>query len=453
MMVMKTLKFAIASFVLVLFAAPALAALSVDEFIPPVQASSEAERVEQLKVREPGEVKEVEGEITEEPAISAKSAQDAINAWVAKRASGAVEVVFPSGFGFVSTGTGTYEKHENPVAARISKRGAYARAYMSAKSQLAEKLNGVLNKGKTEAFARMATVNESLGQTLVNMEEVTTEAIRQRVDGFLRGYVVYDVFDDVAGTRVYLTIVTTPKTQGHYDRPDPSSLSAVSVQEGLAQVFAEIEQGLTPPVGGRTVFVPATGELAFVGFGSTVVGRHDNSAVQARLELNAEQIAKMRAKDSLCGVIVGEEIAAAEKLDAEVGSMTKDFEELSKDDPAVRNDPEHPGYVKLRNRKTEFKAADVYKSVITGAREGVLPPGVQQQSWLDEDKAFAYAVAVYLPSVTEQAAAGAETMKSGTILRPVGEKPETIPVEIPTKTPKEDVKQGPSGTVQKTDGL
>ena len=195
------------------FSAPTLAALSVDDFIPPVQASSEAERAERLKVREPGEVKEVEGEVTEEPAISAKSAQDAVNAWVEKRTSGTAEVVFPDGFGFVSTGVGTYEQHENPVSMRISKRSAYVRAYMSAKSQLAEKLNGVLNSGKTKAFSRIATVNDSLGQTLVNLKEVTTEAIRQRVDGFLRGYVVYDVFDDVESRRVYLTIVTTPKTQ------------------------------------------------------------------------------------------------------------------------------------------------------------------------------------------------------------------------------------------------
>ena len=76
----KTLLFTAVMFTLL--SSPAFAALSVDDFIPPVQASSEAERAERLKVREPGEVKEVEGEVTEEPAISAKSAQDAVNAWV-----------------------------------------------------------------------------------------------------------------------------------------------------------------------------------------------------------------------------------------------------------------------------------------------------------------------------------------------------------------------------------
>jgi uncharacterized protein YjbJ (UPF0337 family) len=440
----QTLKLVVVLWV-VLCALPASAALKVDDFIPPIQASSEAERAEQLKVQAPGEVKEITGEITGKSAISAASAQDAINAWVEKRVAGFEEVLFPSGFGFVSTGISTYETHDNPVATRITKRNAYVRAYMEAKRQLAEGLNGVLNSGNNAAFARFATVNESQGQTLVNMEENTTEGIRQRVDGFLRGYVVYEVFDDVAASRIYLTIVTTPKTQGHYDRPDASTISAASVQEGLAQVLAEIEQGLTPPVGGKTVFVPATGELAFVGFGSAVIGRQNNAAVQAKLELNAERISGIRAKDALCGVIVGEAISATETVDSEISSMTADFNELSRNDPAVREDPNHPGYVKLQSRKSSFKAAEVNGTTIQSARKGVLPPGVRQQTWMDEDKAFVYAVAIYMPSAVNQAVEGAESMKSGTILDPVGQRPVT--------TPKEDVKQGPSGTVQKTDDL
>jgi hypothetical protein len=325
---------------------------------------------------------------------------------------------------------------------------------MEAKRQLAEGLNGVLTSGNAEAFSRIATVNESLGQTLVNAKDITFEGVQQRVDGFLRGYVVYDVFDDAKNTRVYLTIVTTPRTQGHYDRPDPSTLSAASVQEGLAQVLAEIKQGLTPPLGGRTIFVPATGELAFVGFGSSVVGRHDSSAIQARLELNAEEVARVRATSELCGVIVGAEIAAKVEVDSEIRSMTKDFEELSKNDPIVRDNPEHPGYVKLQTRKTSFKAADVNKNTITSATKGILPPGVIRQSWLDEDKAFAYSVAIYLPSASEQAEVGAASMESGTILQPVGAGgSKGAGKEIPTATPKEDVKQGPSGTVQKPDAL
>ncbi|MDR2528016.1 MAG: hypothetical protein LBD04_03220 [Synergistaceae bacterium] len=434
---------------LAFFSAPALAALSVDDFIPPVQAVTEAERAELLKVREPGAVQSAPGELTSKPAISAKSAQDAVNAWVAKRVEGFEEILFPSGFGFVTTAVGAYEKLDNPVATRVSKRNAYVRAYMGAKRQLAEGLKGLLTQGNTRVSERIATVNESLGQTLVNVEELTVEGIQQRIDGFLRGYVVYDVFDDVSAARVYLTLVTTPKTQGRYNRPDPSSIAAASVQEGLAQALAEVERGLTPPVGGMTVFVPATGELAFVGFGSAVIGRQDNAAVQAKLELNAERVAKIRAKDSLCGVIVGEEVAASEKVDSEIGGMSKDFRELTQDDPAVKANPDHPGYERLQTRKTAFKAAEVNQTTITGARQGVLPPGVRQQSWMDEDKAFAYAVAIYMPSASEQAAKGAASMESGTILQPVGGGGQPIP----TDTPREDVKQGPSGAVQNPNGL
>jgi hypothetical protein len=420
-------------------ASPSLATPPVDDLLPPAQAATPEDETARLKVENPAEVKEVEGEVTGEPAISAASVQDAVNAWIGKRSEGFEEIIFPSGFGFVATGVATYGKFDNPVAVRAAKRNAYVTAYMRAKNQLAEGLNGVYTTGNTKAFERIATVNESQGRTLVNAKENLTEAIRQRVDGFLRGYVVYEVHDDVDASRVYLTVVTTPKTQGRYDRPDPDTISAASVQEGLSQVLAEIDKGLTPPVGGRTIYVPATEEMAFVGFGSAVVGRQDNAAVQAKLELNAERIAKIRAKDALCGIIIGERIESTEKLDSEINNISKDFDELSKDYPILKNDPEHPGYVKLQASRESFKAAEVNKSVITGAREGLLPPGVKQESWLDSDKAFSYAVAVYLPSATDQARQGAEGMKEGGILYPP--KKDAAPLN-------EEVGQGPSGVVQ-----
>jgi hypothetical protein len=434
------------TFIAAVFTSPALAAISVDEILPPSQATASADEAVRLVVENPAEVKETEGDVTGGPAISAASAQDAVNAWVARRSEGFQEIAFPSGFGFVATGVSTYGKHENPVAWRAAKRNAYAGAYMRAKAQLAEGLNGVYTSGRDKAFERLATVNESQGGTYSNIKEDATEAIRQRVDGFLRGYVVYEIFDDAAASRVYLTIVTTPKTQGHFDRPSPDAISASSVQEGLGQMLVEIERGITPPVGGRMIFVPATGEMAFVGFGSAVCGRDSSAAAQAKLELNSERVAKIRAKDALCGLIIGESVESVEKLDSQISSMSKDFDELTKDDPIVKNNPDHPGYVKLRERKESFKAAEANVSIIRGAREGVLPPGVKQHSWMDEDRAFSYAVAVYLPSASDRAAGGAESMESGNILFPPGNR-------TARPSPSEDVKQGPSGVVQNANEL
>ena len=164
-------------FTLVFFTSSAFAALSVDDFIPPVQVSQEAEKAELLKVQDPDGVSEIEGEITGEPAISAKSAQDAINHWADKRVAGFTEVIFPEGFGFVATGIGTYGIYDNPVSSRISKRNAYVTAYMQAKRLLAEGLNGVITRGNTRAFERIATVNESLGQSLINAQSLSSESI------------------------------------------------------------------------------------------------------------------------------------------------------------------------------------------------------------------------------------------------------------------------------------
>ena len=385
---------------------------------------------------------------------AAASAQDAINSWVSRRNPGSDTIVFPNGFGFVATGIGIYEIHENPVATRISQRQAYVRAFADARARLATKLYGVLSSGNETTFERFNEINESMGQSLVNIDTITTENIQQRVDGFLRGFVVYDVYDD-ASSRVLVTIVTTPRTQGHFDRPDLSTISAASIQEGLTQVFTEIQNGLVPPVGGMTVFVPATNELAFVGFGSAVIGRHNNAAMQARLELNSERIAGVRARDSLVGLIIGEQITQSEALDSEIISMVRDFEELASDDPAVRENPNHPGFVRLQDGLSSFRSSLVHQTTITSARQGVLPPGIRNQSWMDEDMAFAYAVSVFIPSATEAAAAGAESMRTGTIIQAPADQAQPPAVEqpqVPAAQP-EVIRQGPTGTVQSIDGL
>ena len=70
---------------------------------------------------------------------------------------------------------------------------------------------------------------------------------------------------------MYVTIVATDKTMGKFSRPANDTLIVENLTDGMNAVLAEIQSGVVPPVGGRIVDVPSTGEIAFVGFGSAVV--------------------------------------------------------------------------------------------------------------------------------------------------------------------------------------
>ena len=446
----------IGTVVVFLLSAPCVfaASLSADDFLPPAQAKTPEQEKALKAVQKPEDVKQETGALTGQPAVSAASPQDAINAYIKKRRVGFSELVFPSGFGFVATGSGVYEKHSNVIAARVSQRNAYLKAFMDAKRHLAEGLFGLTNESKTKVAETVSTIIEQAsGGGLKNVSEQTNESIDQKVEGMLRGFVVYDVFDDFDVGQVFVTIVTTPKTQGHCRRPDMDSISAVSVREGLEQILAEANKGLIPPVGGKTIFVPQTGELAFVGFGSAVVLKDNDKAMQAKLNLDAERIAKMRAIDALCGIIVGDSMMARNKLDSQVGSMMKDFDLIAKDDPTAPKDPNAPAFQQLQQRKKDFLAVGISTSEATSMRKGVMPAGVKTETWFDsDDKYFSYGMAIYLPSTTARASGAAKSMQQGQIIQQPGAGGSGVTPGA-NQPDAGTLKQGPSGQVQSNDAL
>ena len=77
-------------------------------------------------------------------------------------------------------------------------------------------------------------------------------------------------------------------------------------------MLAEIQSGVVPPVDGRIVSVPETGEIAFVGFGSEIVRPSDNKKTNANNRTNARRRASLRAEASLCGIIRGDTVTASD---------------------------------------------------------------------------------------------------------------------------------------------
>ena len=422
-------------------AANAEVRLSVEDFLPPVQAKSSEEAAELLQVKHPEKVEIVEDTSTGGTVVKAETAQDVFNTVVDTKKVGCVRTEFGSGFGWVATGMGTYERMKDVVASRISKRNAYVAAYMMAKKELAETLGELSTQGKTQLREQMLTVSKA-DDSLKAIESDSAETLEQVVQKFLKGFVLYSVFDDEATSSVYVSVVSTPRTRGRFNRVDPDSIDAASVQEGLSQIFAELSNGLIPPVGGKMISVPATGEIAFVGFGSSVVRVDDNPALNARLILQAERAADMRAADALCGVIVGDQTAWRGKLDERTSSMLADFEVAQKGDP-ISFTSDGAAFTALQERKTSFintmKQSDQYESV----RRGILPPGVIRRAWTDEKSGFSYAVAVFLPSATAEARRDSAEMDAVDLLAPAPT-PGTPRKKGPTEG---DVERGPSGKV------
>ena len=430
---------------------------TADDFLPPVMGG-------------PADVKQPEKVKKDGRKIAAANAQDAINAAVAENKKelkggdtaevGAKMVSFPSGLGFVATGVGTYRAMANPTATRIAKRKAYVIAFTRAKKNLAEILGGLSNEGKEEVREQLVNINLP-DDEMTNIKTESVEALRQAVDMMLRGFVVYEVKDDTKQNTVWVSIVTTPKTRGKFARPAPNMVEANDLREGLTQVINEVRTGLVPPVGGRIITLRKTGETAFVGFGSTVVRSSRNQAVQAKLNLTAQKIAAMRAKDALCGLIIGDRASWQGSVVDSLKDEVQEFESLNRDDPLARKDPE--AVRKLDKARQTFVAriesTDVYRS----ARRGILPPGINTKTWFDADHAWGYGMSVYVPSLTNAAAQTARDVLDSQILQPIddGTKRGRVGKDGPfidqkdarIKQPSTKVKAGPTGKVGKDDDL
>lgn len=405
--------------------------ISSDDFLPLVQAASPEQKQTLAEVK--GTVEEIKDPVTGNIAVQADTAQDAINTIVNRRSPGAEMMRFGSGIGWVSTGAGSYEVMENPTATRIAKRNAYVRAFLEAKRHLAEALKGLSVAGKTQILEQMETVSDTQAD-LTNSASTQDEKQDQSVQMLLRGFVVYSVEDDTANKTVYVSLVTTPKTRGQFNRPASNGLEADSIRAGLDQVLLEIRQGLVPPVGGRIIQVPATGEIAFVGFGSDVVRTSNNPALQLKLRLNAEKIAQMRAADALVGLLIGDDSRWKGKLDESTQQSVAEFENSDTGQDASRQRFEQS---RKRFQNTQ-RSSDEFQSL----RTGVLPPGVRRKSFSSPDEAEMYAVAVYLPSLTQEAAKTAKEMNEARLIgSPAAAPAGSVP------RPSQEVAPGPTGQV------
>jgi hypothetical protein len=393
--------FAAFIFFLAVLSVPASAAnLKADDFIQssPAMAETEAEKEARRKVQNPDSIKEET--IGETRFILAQDIQDALNAFVRQKSAGCSGISFPQGIGAVATGVAVYDTFENEVATRVSKQQAYIMAYINAKIALTEWLKGAMSEARMEGGGDSTSQIDAI-DNLGNVNEKWRSFIGSDISGIVRRHNVYDIFEDAENSYVYTTIVSSPALWGDIDRPAPSTISAASLQSGLDSVFTEINNGIAFPVGGKAIYVPETGEMAYVGYGSTVIRTNENSALRARLALNAEHKARRWAENSLNSIVLeNETLKHHDEWDTETRRIIQQILPLSEADPTESVD--EIGNERIKPQRDLFRDSEEYKFYTELVSRGKTPPGVQQKSWLDKNKGLAYAVAVYMPSFSRR---------------------------------------------------
>ncbi|MEJ6571486.1 MAG: hypothetical protein QNL39_05815 [Akkermansiaceae bacterium] len=443
---------------------------SFDDFMAPAANDIKKGIVAPTKVAKPDAV-----EITQEsvsssesktPVVQADSAQDAVitaEQHLKEQGSDTAVMKVGSGLAYMAVGTATYREYKNREASLVDKRDAYVQAYIKAKANLAKLLYGLTNESqqalKTQLDLRIAGDKE---KTLVNRDVVQTESIEQKVEGMLRGFVIYSVEDNVKKSEVRVVIVSSPKTMGQTMRAGGGMLLAANVRDGMKEVFKELAQGIVPPVGGRVITVPIgeTEQLYFVAFGSSIIINHDDAEIARELRMDSFEEADMRAAANMCGLIIGDQISWNRGMNQSSRKEYQDFEKFTEMDPTEK--PMGIGVRKLDNARKAYVKVKSKTSSFVSAQKGKLPAGLTSQKWESEDGDWAFVAYVYNPYTTAEAEKARESMLGSSILDRGNEITRDAKREMdrargaggevkPRK--KGPVGQGPSGKIPKNDDL
>jgi len=316
---------------------------------------------------------------------------------------GAWTAATESGLAFFATGCAVYGQFPDDTATLVAQRRAYVVASMEAKGLLTELQNKIETEGATFLGNAMDQALRATGSAS-NTLQVLNERIGQASDGILRGAVVFEVKDEISKDKrtgtVFVTLVSSPKTQGKLSRLSSNTIEAKQkLSDGIAEVLDDIKSGVVPPIGGLTIGIPQTQEFAFIGFGSHVIAFDDDPVAQSRIVLNSQRIAELRARDALFAVIGDEEVVT----DAVTGTQGIDetVRFAREADPLNQNNADQ---IKVFGEtKRKFAGDTGVSSYISTRRKGQLPPNVVVKNWFNEDKTWAISMAVYNPTLSDVA--------------------------------------------------
>lgn len=399
-----------------------LSSVPADDFQSPA-ADEPAKGVEApTEVMAPEKVEVTKEVITtdKEPTVVVEAAhtQDAINESVKQMREldeFITKIKVGSGEGIVSKGVGMYQAFPNRNASLISKRLAYVKAHMEAKKNLAEHLYGLTNEGK-ESLVESLDTYDSENDSLANTSSINSETINQKVEGVLRGTAIYSLNDDEENKEVEVVIVSTPKTRGENMDVSGGVVKSKSAREGLAKVFTELKSGVLPPTGGKVISTDtASGkQLFFIAFGSEIIRSNKNSQIARTLKMQASKTAQMRAANSMCSLIIGEQAAWQGGVSSETQESQKQFNSTAAEDPATGENT--VSAEPLEEDISSFLSTMKVKNEYAFFSKGQLPPGLNVTRWVSPDGDWSYAAYIYNPNITLDTSKIRDKIKQNSIL-------------------------------------
>jgi len=399
-------------------------------------ASDTPEKVRE--VSDPGSVKETRNEALDTPVVTAPKTQDAVNAAsknLIERGGGVKAIGTSAGIGFVATGSVGYTwSAKNPDLALLEQRWASIEAFLKAKRELAQYLNGLSSEGKMSLVKDTTTVMSD-DYTASNVNKTAEQQVGEVISAMLRGAVIYDYDDDPEKGRVTVSVVVTPRTIGAVRNMDATTVTAESLQSGLQHVLTEIKSGVVPPVGGRTVVIPETGEIVWIGFGATTIPSSSDPDLAMELEESSLDTARMLANNALVAIMNGEQLEAKSAFSERFTKQIAEFD-------AVLSESGDESIEKKDAAETKRAATRVKSSEVGSVTSGSLPPGVQTRLYQMEGTPWVYGVAILRASDNAAASALAESMRKNSPLGAVSAQAKKIGFQT---NPDGTLKRGPDG--------
>lgn len=337
-------------------------------------------------VKQPQKVEAKQNTALQREVISGATDADAINEAARRlreKGGGAHFVKTESGIGVVGVGFAPLAMVADPKTLDLlvhSRRYARASAFLAAKANIALLLDSTGENGKIELARQRALLDDLPPDGVVDAVETRS--------AFLRGAAFYDLDEDTASDRVYVTVITTPRTQGDVSAHGLDELTASNLRAARDLVVREVENGVVPPSGGKVMTIVGDDRrVAWIAWACEYVERHPDPAVEQQILYTAERGSEMRARAALLALLRGERI----EIDREFEQVVPNYAQRSQE--GLVEAPS--GFEERRDRLVKSVVEEETMAAIVAGR---LPPGVETSPPKAVDGGrFVYTVAFYCP--------------------------------------------------------
>ena len=306
----------------------------------------------------------------------------AIESGLTLEADGVEVVEVGSGIAVVACATAYYNTElPNPALVLQGQRYACLKASLSAQSSILNHFEGLTLATATELKSKFSS-EDSNESSEVSAEFSAAESGSQLAAGVLRGVVVYKIDDRPEEGAVSIWMVSSPKTRSSIRRTSSRGVSFEDYRAGMDHIMEQVLQGTIPPTGGTLMTVPATGEVAWIGFGSALVhpiGRKATGRRAGRAKQAAVNVSKQLANSALLDCIQGKPIA----MEGEFAQEYESFESSVEDFVDGTYEAE-----------ATAASTTLDEQQLTTAQAGRLPAGVIHKSVTTEDGNWSYTFAI-----------------------------------------------------------